>query len=83
MEFNFKTVEGIPDYAGIIDLIKAEWPPEFGDKSDPEMISEMTASHDPERDKVVYLYFENRLAGFYRYTAWPRSARSTDNRAHL
>ena len=78
MSLEFRVIEGLPDYAGIIELIKAEWPPEFGEKSEAEIISEMIESHDTERDRVTFLYEDNHPVGFYRYTSWPRSARLTD-----
>ncbi|HAK46903.1 MAG TPA: hypothetical protein DCO79_13420 [Spirochaeta sp.] len=78
----FKIIEGIPDYAEIIDLINAEWPVQFGEKSDSEKIADMRESHDVERDRTVYIYDDSKIIGFYRYTAWPRAARITET-AHI
>lgn len=74
----FEIIEGIPDYAEIIDLINAEWPKEFGDKNDDEKIADMIESHYPGKDRVKYLYDNAEIVGFYRYSLWPREARKTD-----
>ena len=82
MDPEFRVIEGFPDYWLIIDLINAEWPAEFGEKSDEEKISDMIESHDTEKDSVSFMYYDGQIIGFYRYTAWPRTARQTDT-AHI
>ncbi len=62
----------MPDYSEIIELINAEWPGEFGGNTDDEKIREMIRSHQLETDTVKYLYDDNKIIGFYRYTLWPR-----------
>lgn len=74
----FKIIEGLPDYGEIIGLINAEWPVEFGEKTDDEKIADMIESHYPGKDRVKYLYDDNSIIGFYRYSSWPREARETD-----
>ena len=73
-----EVVDGIPDYARIIDLIKAEWPAEFGEKPDSEKIADMIESHNTDKDRAAYLFDEGEIVGFSRYSLWPRDARSTD-----
>jgi len=75
---DLKEIHGIPDYGSIIELINAEWPAEFGDKTDMEKIADMNESHNTEKDCVKYLYENNVVIGFYRYSLWPRDARETD-----
>ena len=75
----FKVIEGLPDYKEIISLINAEWPKEFGEKSDNEKIAEMIDSHSIEKDRTKFLYDGIDIIGFYRYTSWPRDARQTDS----
>jgi len=67
-----KEIIGKPDYSEIIDLINTIWPEEFGEKSDEEKICEMEKSFDLTTDTVKYLYKEDKIIGFYRYSLWPR-----------
>ena len=75
-------VTGIPDYAEILDLINAEWPVEFGEKSDREKIRHMQEHHNLETDTVKYLKDGEKVIGFYRYSRWPRED-SQSRAAHL
>ena len=63
-----KEIIGKPDYSEIIDLINTIWPEEFGEKSDEEKICEMEKSFDLTTDTVKYLYKEDKIIGFYRYS---------------
>jgi ribosomal protein S18 acetylase RimI-like enzyme len=65
-------IEGIPDYAEIIDLINAEWPDQFGEKTEAEKIRHMQEHHNLETDTVKYLLDGEEVVGFYRYSSWPR-----------
>ncbi|MDC7226390.1 MAG: GNAT family N-acetyltransferase [Spirochaetales bacterium] len=74
----FMIIEGVPDYSKLIELIRAEWPEEFGEKTDNEMVEDMIKSHDPDKDRSFLLEDAGAVIGFCRCTAWPRSARLTD-----
>jgi len=76
-----KEITGLPDYSEIIELINAEWPREFGGKTDDEKIGEMVRSHQVQTDTVKYLIEEQKIIGFYRYTLWPRKNPDSD-KAH-
>ena len=69
-----REIKGLPDYSDIIELINAEWPPEseWGEKTEDEKVGEMIRSHNLKTDTVKYLFEDNRVIGFYRYTRWPR-----------
>lgn len=69
------TIQGKPDFSGILDLINTIWPAEFGPASDSEKIDKMNSSHNEATDCVKYLYDEDRIVGFYRYSLWPRDAK--------
>lgn len=75
-------VRGIPDYAEILELINAEWPIEFGEKTDQEKLRHMQEHHNPETDIVKYLLEDGDVVGFYRYSRWPR-AHPHSRTAHL
>lgn len=72
-----KEIIGKPDYSEIIDLINTIWPVEFGEKSDKEKICEMDKSFNLAADTVKYLYEEEKIIGFYRYSLWPREDKKT------
>jgi len=74
-----KEIKGIPDYSEIIDLINAEWPSEFGEADDAMKIKEMTKSHNQNTDTVKYLFDNENIIGFYRYSLWPRDNKDTKN----
>lgn len=77
-----KKINGVPDFASIINLINTEWPPEFGEKTDNEKISEMIKNFNSDTDTVKYLYKQNMVIGFYRFSSWPRDSEQT-NTAHI
>ncbi|MDC7124055.1 MAG: GNAT family N-acetyltransferase [Spirochaetales bacterium] len=77
-----KLVDDFPNYTDLIELINAEWPPQFGDKTDSEKIADMRDSYSIECDRTKLLYDDGILIGFYRYTLWPRGARITEA-AHI
>lgn len=70
-------VEGRPDFTQLIELIKLEWPVEFGDVSEDEMIKEMEKSYNPDTDSVKYLIENEEIIGYYRYSLWPREDKDT------
>ncbi len=72
-----KEVKGIPDYSKIINLINAEWPSEFGETDDTTKIEEMTKSHNENTDTTKYLFENEEIIGFYRYSSWPRDKKNT------
>jgi L-amino acid N-acyltransferase YncA len=59
-------------FVQFLDLIRAEWPPEWGCPSDGEMLAEMDKSFDPGTDVVKRLVDKGRIIGWYRYSKWPR-----------
>ena len=61
----------MPNYAEIIDLIRAELP-EFEQKTDEEVVNFEKGSHNVQTDTVKYLIEGDRIIGFYRYTLHPR-----------
>ena len=67
-----REIKGIPRYSEIIELINAEWPPEWSEKTDEEKAEVMFQSHNIDTDTVKYLYDDNQIIGFYRYSIWPR-----------
>lgn len=69
--------KGRPDFSQLIDLIKVEWPKEFGEVSEEEMIREMDKSYNPDTDRVKYLMDDGEIIGFYRYSLWPREDKMT------
>jgi ribosomal protein S18 acetylase RimI-like enzyme len=78
---DIKEIEGLPDYAALLDLIKAEWPPEFGDATDEEKISQMIESHNLNTDTTKLLYEKSDIIGFSRYSLWPRDKKTSE--AHI
>ena len=80
-EMEIKEITGKPKFSEIIELINAEWPPEFGEKSDKEKIEGMDKSHNLKTDTTKYLYEGEQIIGFYRYSLWPRE-NPTTNSAH-
>ena len=81
MKMEIKEITGKPDYSEIIELINAEWPLEFDNKSNKEKIEEMDKSHNLKTDTTKYLYKGEQIIGFYRYSLWPRE-NPTTNSAH-
>lgn len=74
---NIIDVEDRPDFSQLIELIKAEWPVEFGNISEDEMIKEMEKSYNPQTDSVKYLMDDGKIIGFYRYSLYPREDNTT------
>jgi L-amino acid N-acyltransferase YncA len=56
----------------ILDLIKVEWPKEWKILSDEDLIQEIIKSSDNKFDVNKYLYENNQIIGWYRYSTWPR-----------
>jgi ribosomal protein S18 acetylase RimI-like enzyme len=77
-----REIRGLPDYSRILNLINAEWPPEFGDKSEDEKIRAMIDSHNESTDTVKFLFDGDRIVGFYRYSLWPRDE-AEPSQAHI
>ena len=77
-----KEIQGMPNYAEIIDLIKVEWPPEFKKTTDEEKIRCMQEHHNVKTDTAKYLFVSGKIIGFYRYTRWPREDPLPDT-AHI
>jgi len=67
------------NFATIIDLIKEEWPKEWGMVSDMEMIQEFEKSSNYKFDVNKYLYENDKIVGWYRYSAWPREENNKTN----
>ncbi len=69
------TVRGAFDFQEIIDPIRDEWPGEWGEKTDAELVRLMADSYNPTTDTLKLLR-DDRGAniGFLRYTRWPRDA---------
>ena len=63
---------GKVNFAKIIDLLKAEWPEDWGELSDEKLIQEFEKSSDYKYDINKYLYNGNQIIGWYRYSVWPR-----------
>ena len=63
---------GTVDFRPLLPLIRSEWPEGFGHRTDAELLDLMHESYRPDTDIVHYLYLDDRLVGFYRYTPWPR-----------
>ena len=74
-------IDGTPDYIDIIDLLRAEWPPEFGASTTETIIAHYREHHNERTDTVKYLIEKGHIIGFYRYTLWPRDEPSA-NTAH-
>lgn len=70
-------IQGMPDYAKIMHLINAEWPVEFGEVDDASKLHEMIESHDVNNDTIKFLYDDDNIVGYYRYTLWPRDKKNT------
>ena len=77
-----REVRGLPDYQTLVPLIAAEWPAEFGEATDAEMVAAMRESHKDRTDTVKLLIDGGQVAGFYRYSLWPRDEASP-RKAHL
>jgi phosphinothricin acetyltransferase len=59
-------------FAGIAELIEAEWPRQWKAASRDEMVAEIEASADARYDVNKLLVDGDRIVGWYRYSRWPR-----------
>ena len=57
------------DFVKLLPLIRIEWPEEFGDPTDENIIAEMQKSYNKENDVIKYLLEDGKLIGWYRYTS--------------
>lgn len=74
-EVTIDTVNGEFDFETILDLIRLEWPHEWEDKGDGELVRWMADSWDQEADTMKLLRNERGTTiAFLRYTRWPREA---------
>ena len=60
------------NFWNILDLIKVEWPKEWKILSDEDLIQEFIKSSDNKFDVNKYLFENNQIIGWYRYSTWPR-----------
>ena len=60
--------EGQVEFVKLLPLIRIEWPIEFGDPTDENIIAEMGKSYNKENDVIKYLLEDGKLIGWYRYT---------------
>jgi L-amino acid N-acyltransferase YncA len=67
------------NYANIIDLIKEAWPREWGESSEENMIREYEKTSNYEYDINKFLYDNDKIIGWYRYSAWPREEKNKEN----
>ena len=67
------------NFVSIIDLIKEEWPKEWGVESDENMIKEFEKSANNKYDINKFLYDNDKIIGWYRYSAWPREKENKEN----
>jgi L-amino acid N-acyltransferase YncA len=72
-------IAGRIDFAKIIDLIKEEWPKEWGESSEENMIIEFEKTSNYEYDINKFLYDNDKIIGWYRYSAWPREEKNKEN----
>lgn len=72
---------GRVDFASLIDLMRLEWPEDWGAASDERMLEVFEESSDPRFDVNKYLVADGRRVGWYRYTRWPRGS-TTAETAH-
>ena len=65
--------EGDIDFSQFVGLLRALWPPEFGQASDHDLLADMERSYDPSVDAVKLLRNGDHIIGFGRYSLWPRN----------
>ena len=78
MNIRIRQENGSPDFQPLLPLIRSEWPEGFGEKSDGELMEMMQESYRSGIDVIHYLFLDDRLAGFSRYTPWPRDEEPGD-----
>lgn len=77
-KIELRPVDGKPDFYEIKPLITGSWPKEFGDLTEEEIIEIYENDYDTDLDFSKVLYVDNLLAGWYRYSNYPREAGSED-----
>ena len=70
------------NFTSIINLLKEEWPKEWETLSDEKMVDFFEKSCDYKYDINKFLYDNNEVIGWYRYSAWPREKKNKEN-AHI
>ena len=60
------------DFGKVVELIKAEWPPQWKAVTEAEMVAEIEGSADRRHDVNRLLVEGDRILGWYRYSRWPR-----------
>jgi L-amino acid N-acyltransferase YncA len=70
---------GSLDFHEILDLLKTEWPTEWGIVSDERLIEEFEESADREYDINKFLVSDGKKIGWYRYSTWPREKDNKDS----
>ncbi|MBI9101672.1 MAG: GNAT family N-acetyltransferase [Spirochaetales bacterium] len=71
-------IEETPDFNEIKDLIIPFWPEQFGALPDERIVLEYEKDYRSKLDRVKYLYVDKRIAGWYRYSKFPREAGAKD-----
>ncbi len=69
------------DFNEIKELVIAEWPAEWGEKTAEEKLKAITGISDSETDVNKVLVEAGKKIGWYRYTRWPREESNKD-KAH-
>ena len=69
-------------YEDIIELIKIEWPIQFGIISESEMIKKMYETNDNQNDVNIVMIDDTKIIGWCRYTKWPKNEKETKS-VHL
>ena len=75
-------IKGLPNYAEMLDLINAEWPVEFSEKTEEQRIRHLQEHHNLETDTVKHLLDGEEIVGSYPYILWPRE-KPESRAAHL
>jgi L-amino acid N-acyltransferase YncA len=70
------------NFSMIVDLLQEEWPKEWGKLSKKELIREFEITSAPKFDVNKYLYENDKIIGWYRYSAWPREENNKSD-AHI
>ena len=70
---------GKVNFASIIDLLKEEWPKDWGTISDEKMIEDFEKTANDQFDVNKYLSDNGKIIGWYRYSAWPREKDNIEN----
>ena len=70
---------GKVNFASLIDLLREEWPKEWGTVSDEKIIEDFEKTADYQFDVNKYLSDNDKIIGWYRYSTWPREKGSIEN----